>query len=274
MLIGLANGFIIANTGLAPFIVTLATGMIYYGLSFLVTDGGRSISPLPARFNWLGQGHISSGLSITLTVFMVALLLFFRLRSRNEKLGYGFKVDSIPILIIKWAFTAVCLFAFINIMNAHMGLPVSVLIMIIVMLALQFISAKTIWGRSIYAIGGNREAAHYSGIKVAYNWMFVFMMQSTMATIAGMLLAARVNAGSMQNAVNLHTDAIAAAVIGGTSMRGGVGKVTGAILGALFMSTIDNGMSMLNVNVAWQFIAKGCVLAVAIILDALSKKGK
>lgn len=271
MIIGFVNGFIVAYTGLAPFIVTLATQMVYYGLAFLVTNGG-TIAPLPKSFNYMGQSYINKSLGYILAGILIIYLLFSSIRSRKEKMKYGFDIDSNTVLLIKWFITSLLILLFIFIMNSYQGLPIPVLVMIVVLMLLSFMEKNTTWGRSIFAIGGNREAAHYSGIKVKRNWVIVFVLQSTMAAISGMLLAAKVNSGSMQTGINLHLDSIAAAVIGGTSMSGGVGRVPGAILGAVFMSTIDNGMSMLNVNVAWQFIVKGVVLAAAVIFDALSKK--
>ena len=270
---GSINGFIVAYIGLAPFIVTLATQMLFYGFAYIVS-GGFAIAPLPEAFDWIGQAYLSNTLGIILTAIAIVALLFYRIHARKEKIKYGFEVDSMPRTIVMWFIASIGIALFTYLMNAYMGIPVPVMIMILITLILSVVANKTTWGRSVYAIGGNREAAHYSGIKVKRNWMSVFILQGVMAVFAGMVLAAKVNSGSMSTATNLHTDAIAAAVIGGTSMRGGVGKVSGAILGAIFMTTIDNGMSMLNIGVSWQFIVKGTVLAAAVIFDVMSKNRK
>ena len=268
---GFLNGSIVAYTGLAPFIVTLATQMLFYGFAYLLTNG-YPIAPLPDAYTYFGQAYLSIPIGIILSVLAAVVLLVSKLRARREEIKYHFEVDSIALTLLKWGLAVIGIALFTYVMSSYQGIPISVLIMIVIALILSFVSTTTTWGRSIYAIGGNREAAHYSGIKVKRNWMLVFVLQSTMAVIAGMLLSGKVNSGSMQIGVNLHLDAIAGAVIGGTSMKGGVGKVSGAILGAVFMTTIDNGMSMLNVNIAWQYIVKGVVLGCAVVFDALSKR--
>lgn len=273
LVIGTINGFIITRTGLAPFIVTLATQMVFYGCAYLIT-AGTSIAPLPDSFDYFGQEYISAGVGWILAVIASIFLLLLFIHSRKEKIKYGFKTDSVPVMMVKWALFSAIFFGIIAIMNDFHGLPVQTLVMLIVMVVLYFVSTQTTWGRSIFAIGGNREAASYSGINVQRNWMFVYSLQSTMAALAGMILAAKVNSGTMQNGINLHTDSIAAAVIGGTRMGGGVGTVPGAIIGALFISTIDNGMSMMNLGIAYQYVAKGLVLLGAVVLDALSKRSR
>ncbi|MHB1315021.1 MAG: sugar ABC transporter permease [Christensenellales bacterium] len=273
ILVGLLNGAIIAYTGLAPFIITLATQMLFFGFAYIAC-GGFAIAPLPDEFNVIGQAYIGIEVGMILGAVSVILLFFYKFHARKEQIRYGFEVDTVAVTIIKWAITSFGILLFVYIMNSYRGIPIPVLILIIIAMLLSFIANKTTWGRSIYAIGGNREAAHYSGIKVKRNWMFVFMLQSMMAVVAGLILAARVNSGNMSTGNNLHLDAIAGAVIGGTSMRGGVGKVPGAILGAVFMVTIDNGMSMLNVGVEWQYIVKAVVLLAAVISDSLSRGRK
>ena len=138
--------------------------------------------------------------------------------------------------------------------------------MLVLVIVFTFI-AENHFGRRIYAIGGNIEAAKYSGINIKKNIIAVYVLNGFMAAIAGLILTARLNAGTPQAGMNLELDAIAAAVIGGTSMTGGVGKVSGAILGALVMATIDNGMSMMNLDAYWQYIVKGIILVVAVIFD-------
>jgi len=121
-------------------------------------------------------------------------------------------------------------------------------------------------------MGGNFEAALYSGIKVKRNLVIVYMLNGLMAAIAGIILSARLNAGTPTAGMNMELDAIAAAVIGGTSMSGGSGKVTGAIMGAFFMASIDNGMSMMNVDAYWQYIVKGIILVAAVWFDIYSNE--
>jgi D-xylose transport system permease protein len=140
---------------------------------------------------------------------------------------------------------------------------------------LTILAGRTTFGRSIYAIGGNLEAAKYSGLKVRKNLILVYILHGLMVSIAGLILAARLNAGTVTvTNMNLELDAIAAAVIGGTSMTGGAGKVGGALLGALIMASIDNGMSMMNMDAFWQYIVKGIILVAAVWFDIYTRSRK
>ena len=143
--------------------------------------------------------------------------------------------------------------------------------MLILVAVFTFIAEKTTFGRSIYAIGGNIEAAKFSGLNVRRNLITVYILNGLMAAIAGIILSARLNAGTPTAGDGMELDAIASAVIGGISMAGGEGKVPGAILGALFMATIDNGMSLMNVEAFWQYIVKGIILVGAIWFDLYTK---
>jgi D-xylose transport system permease protein len=161
------------------------------------------------------------------------------------------------------------------VMNSYRGMPVPVLIMFILAILLTIMAERTTFGRSIYAIGGNLDAAKYSGIKVRKNLVLVYTLHGLMVSIAGLILAARLNAGTVTVPnMNLELDAIAAAVIGGTSMSGGAGKVAGALLGALIMASIDNGMSMMNMDAFWQYIVKGIILVAAVWFDIYTRSRK
>jgi D-xylose transport system permease protein len=158
-------------------------------------------------------------------------------------------------------------------MNNYRGMPVPVLIMFVLVILLTLVAERTTLGRSIYAIGGNLDAARYSGINVKKNLVMVYSIHGFMIGVAGLILAARLNASTTTVAnMSLEMDAIAAAVIGGTSMSGGIGKVAGAILGALMMGTIDNGMSLMNLDASWQYIVKGVILVAAVWFDIRTNK--
>jgi len=136
----------------------------------------------------------------------------------------------------------------------------------------SFVTKNTVFGRHIYAIGGNSEAAQMSGINVARTTLLVFVLNGLMAAIGGILMTARLNAASVAAGQNAELDAIAACVIGGTSLMGGIGSVGGAVIGAVVMASLDNGMSLLNVPMFWQSIVKGLVLVLAVWFDVSSTK--
>jgi D-xylose transport system permease protein len=144
--------------------------------------------------------------------------------------------------------------------------------MIILLLLLTFIATKTEFGRSIYAIGGNREAAKYSGLNIRKTLLLVFVVSGFLSSIAGLILTARLNAGTVSAGTMAELDAIAAAVIGGASLAGGIGTVPGAMLGALIMASLDNGMSMMNTEAFWQYIVKGGILVIAVWVDVYTNK--
>jgi len=270
IIIGLVQGVIIAYAGVPAFIVTLGGQLIFRGGLLGVTKG-ISISPLQNAYVWIGQAYFSKTLGLVLAIITIAALLVSSIRKRNSRIKYNFQVEPIHIMIIKWAMLSALILLFVLVMNSYKGIPIPVFLMVILVVIFTFIAEKTTFGRSIYAIGGNIEAAKYSGINVRRNLLIVYGLNGFIAAIAGIVLSARLNAGTPTGGINMELDAIAAAVIGGTSMSGGSGKVAGAILGALFIATIDNGMSMMNMEAFWQYIVKGFILVAAVLFDIRTK---
>jgi D-xylose transport system permease protein len=176
-------------------------------------------------------------------------------------------------MLVKWVLLTAVIMAAVLIMNDYRGMPVPVLIMFLLVGLLTIIAERTTFGRSIYAIGGNLDAAKYSGINVKKNLVMVYALHGVMIGVAGIILAARLNASTTTAGnMSMELDAIAAAVIGGTSMTGGIGKVAGAIIGGLIMATIDNGMSMMNLDASWQYLVKGTILVTAVWFDIRTNK--
>jgi D-xylose transport system permease protein len=169
---------------------------------------------------------------------------------------------------------AVLAAVFLIIMNLYEGVPVPVLLMLFFAGVFSTLASQTPFGRHLYAIGGNREAAFYSGINIERHIILVFTLMGLMAGIAGIVLTARVGAATSDAGRMMELDAIAAAVIGGTSLMGGRGTVWGALLGALVMASLDNGMSLMNTEAFWQPIIKGAILVVAVALDMMGRRGR
>ena len=162
--------------------------------------------------------------------------------------------------------------AFTWLMNAYEGVPVPVLLLLGIASALALVAARTPFGRHLYAIGGNREAAFYSGIAIEKRLIGVFMVMGALCGIAGIVLTARVGAATTDAGRMMELDAIAAAVIGGTSLMGGRGSIWGALLGALIMASLDNGMSLLDTEAFWQPILKGTILVAAVAADMAGRR--
>ncbi|MCF7944767.1 MAG: sugar ABC transporter permease [Spirochaetia bacterium] len=272
--IGFYQGVIISYLKVPAFIVTLGGLLIFRGVLLGITKG-ISIAPFDDAYKVYGQAYIPQTIVWILAILSCLLLILINIRTRNSRLRYHFEVSGLVKFFFKNTISCVIILGVATILNDYRGLPLPVLIMLLLVLIFTFVAEKTSFGRSIYAMGGNREAAEYSGIKVRRNLVFVYALNGLLAAIAGIILSARLNAGTPSAGMNLELDAIAAAVIGGTSMSGGSGKVAGAILGAFFMATIDNGMSMMNVDAYWQYIVKGIILIVAVWFDVYSnEKGK
>jgi D-xylose transport system permease protein len=160
------------------------------------------------------------------------------------------------------------------IMVSYRGIPYAILVVLVVTVILTFVANNTVFGRQIYAIGGNREAARLSGITIKKRLLMLFVLMGTLTSIAGIVFTARLGAATAQAGFMLELDAIAAAVIGGTSFSGGIGTIPGALVGALVMASLDNGMSLLNLDVTYQQIIKGLVLLVAVFVDTVFKARK
>lgn len=266
------QGSLIAYLGLAPFIVTLGGMLIFKGLILFVTKGA-TIAPLQESLLYFGQAYISKPMSLALGIAFSAILLINGLQKRAGKRRNGTLTDPIQGMLVKWVLLTVVIMAAVLVMNHYRGMPVPVLIMLLLVGLLTIIAERTTFGRSIYAIGGNLDAAKYSGINVKKNLVMVYCLHGIMIGVAGIILAARLNASTTTAGnMSLELDAIAAAVIGGTSMTGGIGKAAGAIIGGLIMATIDNGMSMMNLDASWQYLVKGTILVAAVWFDIRTNK--
>jgi D-xylose transport system permease protein len=258
-LFGFLQGFLVARFQVPPFIVTLG-GMLLCQGALLGITGGVAISPTP-DYLFIGQAFVPSALGWVLsgTVAVIALS-----RARRERGAGRWILPGLATLAL--GFTAV--------LNAYHGIPVPVLLLLGVAFLLSTAASHTPFGRHLYAIGGNREAAFYSGIPIGRRLVEVFTLMGLMAGLAGVVLTARVGAATSDAGRMMELDAIAAAVIGGTSLMGGRGTVWGALLGGLVMASLDNGMSLMNTEAFWQPILKGVILVAAVGVDIAGRKGR
>lgn len=271
LLVGVAQGFATAYLNIPAFIVTLGTMMICRGSLIGITEG-VTIAPMNESYKILGQAYLNKNLNIIMTLIAIGIIIILAFRKRQSRRKYNLQLESMSKFIGKIGLVSLLVIAFTLVMNMYRGIPIPVFIMLVLVLIFTFIADKTRFGRSIYAIGGNTQAAKYSGINVKKVVLTVFVLNGIMAAIAGILLSARLNAGVPAAGNMMELDAIAAAVIGGTSLSGGRGKVYGAILGALIMATLDNGMSLLNLEAFWQYIVKGSILVLAVWFDIATKR--
>jgi D-xylose transport system permease protein len=180
---------------------------------------------------------------------------------------------SLGVARWKWTGLIVLVLGFTALTNSYEGIPLPVLLMFVLATALSIVAAHTPFGRHLYAIGGNREAAFYSGLNIKWRIVQVFALMGALAGLAGIVLTARVGSATSDAGRMMELDAIAAAVIGGTSLMGGRGTVWGALLGGLVMASLDNGMSLMNTEAFWQPILKGTILVLAVGMDMAGRKG-
>jgi D-xylose transport system permease protein len=209
---------------------------------------------------------------LILSVVISLSLVFFRVRDRKKKSAYGFDLDPLVSFIAKQVFTGLLVIGATMYLNQYQGLPIPILIVAVLAAIMSIVSTKTKFGRHVYATGGNQEASRLSGINIVRINASLFVIAAMFAAIGGIILAARLNAGTPSAGTGAELDAIASAVIGGTSLLGGIGSVPGGLLGALVMASLDNGMSLLNIEVFYQQIIKGVILVAAVGFDINAKR--
>lgn len=269
---GAIKGSIIAYVGIAPFIVTLGAQLIFRGGMLAVTKG-QTIAPFQKSYVFWGTEYLLpfAGWAVALAAIVAMLLL--QLNQRRAKQKHGNLEESMAETMLRWAGFSVLVVIAVAVLNDFKGIPIPVMVMMIAVVLFTFISQRTTFGRGVYAIGGNIAAARYAGINVKRTLTIVYILNDVLCAVAAVIYTARLNGGTATAANGSYElDAIASAVIGGTSMTGGVGKVSGAILGAVMMMSIDNGMSMMNMDSYWQFMIKGLILVAAVWFDTQTKK--
>ncbi len=296
-IIGAAQGYWIAYHRIPSFIVTLAGMLVFKGLSLAVL-GGASVGPFPAEFQLLSAGFIPDiigpvtliaptldaagkaivGSSIVLhsTTMVLGVLgilayVYFGLQGRRNRENHGYSAEPFPLFAVKTAVIAALILFLTYTMASYKGLPNVLVVMSILIALFVFITMKTTLGRRIYAMGGNLKAAALSGIKTERLTFYVFVIMGVLSALAGLIFAARLNTATPKAGQGFELDVIAAVFIGGASAMGGVGQVAGAVIGAFIMGVMNNGMSILGVNIDWQQVIKGLVLLGAVVFDVYNK---
>jgi D-xylose transport system permease protein len=269
--IGVAQGACVARFRIPGFIVTLGGLMIFRGLLLGITQS-RTIAPLPPALKEIGQGYVPPAVGLAIAIAASAVLLLWQVGDRRQKRSYGFPVDSAPVFALKQGLTILFIVGATAYINQYQGLPIPILIVAVFATLLTVVSRKTKFGRHVFASGGNQEAARLSGINVERVTVVLYAICALYTAIGGIILAARLNAGTPSAGTGAELDAIAAAVIGGTSLMGGIGSIPGALIGALVMASLDNGMSLLNVDIFYQMIIKGAILVAAVGFDINAKR--
>jgi len=277
---GLITGFLVASVGIPAFVATLAGMLIFRGALLQVTEKTGTINVRDEWFNAIGNGYIPAiakvgGLNLSsLLLGAVAIILYIlsEIHNRRNKLKYNFEVVSGGIFALKLVFVSAIIAYITWILAGYNGISWTVVIMLLVVIVYHFLTTKTVLGRHIYAVGSNPEAAHLSGINVKKITYVVFGSMGMLAALSGILFTSRLQSASPTAGTLFELDAIAAAYVGGVSAAGGVGKVTGSIIGAIVMASLSSGMNLLGIGVSYQYMIRGGVLALAVIFDVMTRK--
>lgn len=299
IVIGAWHGFWIAYIRIPSFIVTLAGMLLFRGLALIVLDG-ITINPFPADYltmftsyfpsfdSGYFQEQIASGLSraevragmsaivfsktMTVTAVIVIAYLVGIIYSRVSKIKKGYEVEPLYAFLFQHVLALAAIIASCVLLGENKGIPVILILIAVVVIVYAFIANKTVVGRRIYALGGNEKAAKLSGVNTSRLLFLSYVNMGLLAAVAALVCVARFNSASPMAGTGYELDAIGACFIGGASAYGGVGTVGGAVIGAIFMGVLNNGMSILGIDANWQKAVKGLVLLAAVVTDVMSKK--
>ncbi|GIP59305.1 sugar ABC transporter permease [Paenibacillus sp. FSL W8-0186] len=280
IVVGLFNGFLVAQIGIPSFVASLAGMLIFRGALLRVTEKSGTIIIKDEQFNAIGNGFVPAiayvnGLnlfSLILGLLFIAFYIYSEISKRRNKLKYHFEVISGPMFTIKVVFISAIIAYITWILAGYNGFSWTVIIMLLVVAVYHFLTTKTVLGRHIYAVGSNPEAANLSGISVKKITYIVFGSMGMLSALSGILFTARLQSATTTAGTLFELDAIAAAYVGGVSAAGGVGKVTGSIIGAIVMASLSSGMNLLGVGISYQYMIRGAVLAIAVVFDVMTRR--
>jgi D-xylose transport system permease protein len=271
IVIGAVQGSLISYANIPAFIVTLGGLLAWRGV-ILGLSKGATIPVREPFFRELGVGKLPQGVGVALAVVAIAAIVLMTVNRNRARRRHGLTVEGTGATALRIIVPALLVILFIYWMNLGGGMPVPVLVLLAVAVLGGFLTQNTTFGRYLYAIGGNPDAARLSGINIRRYILAAYCVLGLLVGVASLLHTGRVGSASPDAGTYMELDAIAACVIGGTSLMGGRGTVSGAVVGALIMASLDNGMSLLNVENYTQYIVKGAVLVAAVGFDMLGRR--
>jgi putative multiple sugar transport system permease protein len=279
--IGALQGWFVARFKIPAFIVTLAGMLIFRGLMIAMLSG-RNLGPFPQSFQAISNGYVPDFLSfmapaginmfaLAVGIVVTALVLWSNWRARMLEQEHGLAEEPLQLFYARNALIAIAFIGFSWIMAKHKGLPNVMITMFALVALFMFITSRTTFGRRVYAMGGNEKATRLSGINTERITIQIFAIMGALSALAGLVYAARLNSAQPKAGSGLELDVIAACFIGGAAVTGGVGKVTGVVIGAFIMGVMNNGMGIMGIGIDWQQVIKGAVLLLAVFLDVYFK---
>jgi D-xylose transport system permease protein len=272
VVLGLAQGFLIAAVRMPAFVVTLGGFLIFEGIAYHILSGA-TINVPDATLSAIGSSYLPMPLSWAIVAVAIVVTAVSGVVSRRRRAQAGLVVPPLTSLVLRTGVIAVVLIAIVGVLGTYRGVPFSLAVLGICALVASFIATRTSFGRHVYAVGGNVEAARRAGINtVAIRWV-VFGIAGFFAGIAGVMLVGYAQAASTTAAgPDLLLDVISIAVIGGVSLTGGRGNVWSVILGGLLIASLDSGLNLMSVDSNLVYVIKGIILLLAILLDVLGKR--
>ena len=280
ILIGAWQGFWIAYVRIPAFIVTLAGMILWRGLALIVLDG-LTISPFPEDYlkyfssflpNTADNKGLVFGVTIAVGAILCAVYVVSQLIERGKKVRKNYELEPAGMLWGRLAVICVAAMALSFLLGKNKGIPVVLILLGVIVLVYSYYTQNTVPGRYLYAMGGNEKAAKLSGINTNRTLFFAYTNMGFLSAVAALVCIARFNSAAPSAGTNYELDAIGACYIGGASAYGGTGTIGGAVIGAIFMGVLNNGMSILGIDSNWQRAVKGLVLLAAVVFDVLSKK--
>ncbi|AWT43058.1 MULTISPECIES: multiple monosaccharide ABC transporter permease [Streptomyces] len=276
---GAAQGFFIAYLGIPSFIVTLAGMLIFRGFTEILLEG-QTLGPFPDGLQKMGNGFLPEvgphtnyhNLTLLLGLALIVFAVFQEVRDRRRQREFSLDVVPLNLFLLKLVSIVAAILVVTMLLASYKGAPIVLLILGALVVGYGYVMRNSVFGRHIYAIGGNLPAAKLSGVKDKKVTFFVFLNMGALAALAGLAIAARLNAASPKAGLNYELEAIASSFIGGASMSGGVGTVLGAIIGGLVLGVLNNGMNLLSVGTDWQQVIKGLALLAAVGFDVWNKR--
>ncbi|WP_406009149.1 sugar ABC transporter permease [Streptomyces sp. NBC_00637] len=276
---GSVQGFFIAYLGIPSFIVTLAGMLIFRGMTEIFLEG-QTLGPFPDGLQKMGNGFLPEAgpttnyHNITLLLGLAVIVMVVLQEVRDRKRQQEFSLDVVPrnLFLLKIVAIVAAVLTVTMLLASYKGAPIILLVLGALVVGYGYVMRNAVFGRHIYAIGGNLPAAKLSGVKDKKVTFLVFLNMGALAALAGLVVAARLNAAGPKAGLNFELEAIASAFIGGASMSGGVGTVLGAIIGGLVLGVLNNGMNLLGVGSDWQQVIKGLALLAAVGFDVWNKR--
>ncbi|MGQ4415900.1 multiple monosaccharide ABC transporter permease [Streptomyces sp. SAS_269] len=276
---GSVQGYLIAYLGIPSFIVTLAGMLLFRGLTEILLEG-QTLGPFPEGLQKLGNGFLPEtgpdtnyhNLTLLLGLVLIAAVVWQEVRDRRRQQEFALEVLPTRLFLLKLTALVAAILVLTLLLASYKGAPIVLIILGALVVGYGYVMRNAVFGRHIYAIGGNLPAAKLSGVKDKKVTFLVFLNMGVLAALAGLVVAARLNAASPKAGVNFELEAIASSFIGGASMSGGVGTVLGTIIGGLVLGVLNNGMNLLSVGTDWQQVIKGLALLVAVGFDVWNKR--